>query len=61
MGGAGVFGSGMQQQKPKVGDDRGQKRLNLFIDGRRSQKGDMFARSGRRIRGMNQRLTNLNI
>ena len=61
MGGAGLFGSGMQPQKLKVGDDRGQKRLNLFIAGRRSQKGDMLARSGSRIRGINQRLTNLNI
>ena len=58
MGGAGAFG---QQQKLKVGDVRGQKRLNLFIAGRRSQKGDMLARSGSRIRGINQRLTNLNI
>lgn len=61
MGGAGVFGSGMQQPKLKVGDDRGQKRLNLFIDGRRSEKGNMFARSGRRIRGISGKLTNLNI
>ena len=61
MGGGGVFGSSMQPQKLKVGDDRGQKRLNLFIAGRRSQKGDMLARSGSRIRGINQRLTNLNI
>ena len=62
-GGAGLFGSGgiQKQQKLKVGDDRGQKRLNLFIDGRRSQKGNMLSRSGRRISGIRGKLTNLNI
>ena len=59
--GVGAFGSNMNTVKPKVGDDRGQKRLNLFIDGRRSQSGNMLSRSGRRIRGITQRLTNLNI